>query len=67
MEALVSDQSVPLALPPVRLAAGSSEVTTLYCELRKPLLRYLVCIGLTSDEAQNVAQGTERSCFAIYK
>jgi RNA polymerase sigma-70 factor (ECF subfamily) len=38
------------------LAAGSSEVTTLYRELRKPLLRYLVCLGLTSDEAQDVVQ-----------
>jgi RNA polymerase sigma-70 factor (ECF subfamily) len=38
------------------MAAGSSEVTTLYRELRKPLLRYLVCLGLTSDEAQDVVQ-----------
>jgi RNA polymerase sigma-70 factor, ECF subfamily len=52
----VSDDSVPLALPLLRLAAGSSEVTTLYRELRKPLLRYLVCLGLTSDEAQDVVQ-----------
>jgi RNA polymerase sigma-70 factor (ECF subfamily) len=52
----VSDDSVPLALPLLRLAACSSEVTTLYRELRKPLLRYLVCLGLTSDEAQDVVQ-----------
>jgi RNA polymerase sigma-70 factor (ECF subfamily) len=52
----VSDDSVPLALPLLRLAASSSEVTTLYRELRKPLLRYLVCLGLTSDEAQDVVQ-----------
>jgi RNA polymerase sigma-70 factor, ECF subfamily len=52
----VSDDSVPLALPLLRLASGSSEVTTLYRELRKPLLRYLVCLGLTSDEAQDVVQ-----------
>jgi hypothetical protein len=45
-----------LALPLLRLAAGSSEVTTLYRELRKPLLRYLVCLGLSSDEAQDVVQ-----------
>jgi hypothetical protein len=43
-----------LALPLLRLASGSSEVTTLYRELRKPLLRYLVCLGLSSDEAQDV-------------
>jgi RNA polymerase sigma-70 factor (ECF subfamily) len=52
----VSDDSVPLALPLLRLAAGSSEVTTLYRELRKPLLRYLICLGLTGDEAQDVVQ-----------
>ena len=52
----MSDDSVPLALPLLRLAAGSSEVTTLYRELRRPLLRYLVCLGLTSDEAQDVVQ-----------
>jgi RNA polymerase sigma-70 factor, ECF subfamily len=52
----VSDDSVPLALPFLRFAAGSSEVTALYRELRKPLLRYLVCLGLSSDEAQDVVQ-----------
>jgi RNA polymerase sigma-70 factor, ECF subfamily len=52
----VSDDSVSLTLPLLRMAAGSSEVTTLYRELRKPLLRYLVCLGLTSDEAQDVVQ-----------
>jgi RNA polymerase sigma-70 factor (ECF subfamily) len=52
----VSDDSLPLALPLLRLASGSSEVTTLYGELRKPLLRYLVCLGLSSDEAQDVVQ-----------
>ena len=54
----MSDDSVPLALPLLRLAAGSSEVTTLYRELRKPLLRYLICLGLTRDEAQDVVQDT---------
>jgi len=52
----VSDDSVPLALPLPRLAAGSAEVTALYRELRKPLLRYVVCLGLTADEAQDVVQ-----------
>jgi hypothetical protein len=33
----VSDDSVPMALPLLRSAAGSSEVTTLYRELGKPL------------------------------
>src|SRR5258705_8300815 len=53
---LVSDDSVPLALPFLRFADSSSEVTALYRELRKPLLRYLVCLGLSSDEAQDVVQ-----------
>jgi RNA polymerase sigma-70 factor (ECF subfamily) len=52
----VSDDSLPLALPLLRFAAGSSEVTALYRELRKPLLRYLVCLGVSSDEAQDVVQ-----------
>ena len=52
----MSDDSVPLALPLLRLAAGTSEVTTLYRELRKTLLRYLICLGLTSDEAQDAVQ-----------
>ena len=50
----MSDDSWPLALPLPRWAAGSLEVTTLYQELRKPLLRYLVCLGLSADEAQDV-------------
>ena len=45
-----------LALPLARLSTGASEATTLYGELRKPLLRYLVCLGLSSDEAQDVVQ-----------
>ena len=52
----MSDDSVPLALPLPRWLAGSSEVTALYRELRKPLLRYLVCLGLSGDEAQDVVQ-----------
>ena len=40
----------------LRLATVPCEVTTLYRELRKPLLRYLVCLGLSSDEAQDVVQ-----------
>lgn len=52
----MSDDSLPLSLGLLRLAASSSEVTTLYRELRKPLLRYLVCLGLSNDEAQDVVQ-----------
>lgn len=50
----MSDDSLPLALPLPRWASGSSEVTTLYRELRKPLLRYLLCLGLSGEDAQDV-------------
>jgi RNA polymerase sigma-70 factor (ECF subfamily) len=52
----MTDDSVPLGLPLLRLASDSCEATTLYRELRKPLLRYLVSLGLSSDEAQDVVQ-----------
>lgn len=52
----MSGDSIPLALPLSRPAARACEATTLYSELRKPLLRYLVCLGLSSDEAQDVMQ-----------
>ena len=51
----MSGDSVPLVLPLSRLATGC-EATTLYRELRKPLLRYLACLGLSADEAQDVVQ-----------
>jgi len=51
----MSGDSVPLVLPLSRLATGC-EATTLYRELRRPLLRYLVCLGLSADEAQDVVQ-----------
>jgi RNA polymerase sigma-70 factor, ECF subfamily len=52
----MSDESLPLGLPFWRLAGDSCEATNLYRELRKPLLRYLVALGLSSDEAQDVVQ-----------
>jgi RNA polymerase sigma-70 factor (ECF subfamily) len=52
----MSGDAAPLALPLSRLSTGASEATTLYRELRKPLLRYLVCLGLSGDEAQDVVQ-----------
>jgi RNA polymerase sigma-70 factor, ECF subfamily len=54
----MSGDSIPIALPLSLVAAGASEVTSLYRELRAPLLRYLVCLGLSSDEAQDVVQDT---------
>src|SRR5579859_5602439 len=52
----MSGDSVPWALPLSRLRTSDREATTLFRELRKPLLRYLVCLGLSSDEAQDVVQ-----------
>jgi RNA polymerase sigma-70 factor (ECF subfamily) len=52
----MSGDSLPFPLPLARFAADSCEATTLYRELRKPLLRYLVCLGLSADEAQDVVQ-----------
>jgi RNA polymerase sigma-70 factor, ECF subfamily len=52
----MSGDSAPLALPLSRFATGTCEATTLYRELRKPLLRYLACLGLSRDEAQDVVQ-----------
>lgn len=54
----MGDDSVPLILPVSCFAADSCDVTTLYRELRRPLLRYLVCLGLSADEAQDVVQDT---------
>src|ERR1700719_331719 len=52
----MSGDSVPLALPLSRFCTSDREATTLFYELRRPLLRYLICLGLTSDEAQDVVQ-----------
>jgi RNA polymerase sigma-70 factor, ECF subfamily len=52
----MSGDSLPLPLPLSCFAADSCEATTLYRELRKPLLRYLACLGLSADEAQDVVQ-----------
>src|SRR5580658_946594 len=52
----MTGDSLPFPLPLSQLASSTSEATTLYGELRKPLLRYLVCLGLSMDEAQDVVQ-----------
>ena len=52
----MSGDSLPFPLPLSHLASGACEATALYGELRKPLLRYLVCLGLSVDEAQDVVQ-----------
>src|SRR5207237_2676524 len=52
----MSGKPVPLAMRLRRLAASDCEATALVREMRKPLLRYLVCLGLSMDEAQDVVQ-----------
>ena len=52
----MSGDFLPLAVTLSRASTRGCEVTALYSELRRPLLRYLVCLGLTSDEAQDVVQ-----------
>jgi len=52
----MSGDSVPLALSLSRLGTNLREATTLYQELREPLVRYLVCLGMSFDEAQDVVQ-----------
>ena len=52
----MSGDFLPLAVSLSQVGTGTCEVTVLYSELRKPLLRYLVCLGLSSDEAQDVVQ-----------
>jgi RNA polymerase sigma-70 factor, ECF subfamily len=52
----MSGDSLPLDLPLACFVTDSSEATTLFEELRKPLLRYLSGLGLATEEAQDVAQ-----------
>ena len=52
----MSGDSFPLNLPLARFATDSCEATRLFQELRKPLLRYLAGLGLSSEEARDVAQ-----------
>jgi RNA polymerase sigma-70 factor, ECF subfamily len=52
----MSGDSIPIALPLARSTSEGGEVSSLYRDLRKPLLRYLVCLGLSVDEAQDTIQ-----------
>ena len=52
----MNDDSIPLSLPLTRFAAHSIEVTALFREQSKSLLRYVVCLGLSRDEAQDIVQ-----------
>lgn len=52
----MSGDSIPIALPLAGTTSEGGEVSSLYRDLRKPLLRYLVCLGLSVDEAQDTIQ-----------
>src|ERR1700685_3214528 len=52
----MSGDSLPWVLPLARLPSNDREPTTLFGELRKPLLRYMRCLGLSADDAQDVVQ-----------
>ena len=52
----MSGETLPLRLPLSRFRTREAEATALYRELGKPLVRYLRCLGLSSDEAQDVVQ-----------
>jgi RNA polymerase sigma-70 factor (ECF subfamily) len=60
----MSGDSFPLSLPLSRFATSECEATELFQELRKPLLRYLAGLGLSPDEAQDIAQD---SFLALHK
>jgi RNA polymerase sigma-70 factor (ECF subfamily) len=55
-EAPMSSDSIPLPLSLSCFGTGTCEATRLYRELRHPLLRYLIGLGLTPDDAQDVVQ-----------
>lgn len=52
----MSEDGFLFALPVSRFTTVNREASTLFEELRKPLLRYLICLGLSADEAQDVVQ-----------
>lgn len=52
----MSGDSLPLPLPFPGFVPDSDEASTLYHDLRKPLLRYLAGLGLSADDAQDAVQ-----------
>jgi len=52
----MSGDFLPFAVALSQASTRACEVAALYSELRLPLLRYLVCLGLSGDEAQDVVQ-----------
>ena len=52
----MSGDTLPFPSSASAFSTSSTEATKLFEELRKPLIRYLVCLGLSPDEAQDVSQ-----------
>lgn len=52
----MSSESVPFDLAAPAFTSSSREAAKLFEELRAPLLRYLGCLGISTDEAQDIAQ-----------
>ena len=52
----MSGDLAPWTLALSRFPSIEREAANLFRELRKPLLRYLMCLGLSSDDAQDVVQ-----------
>lgn len=52
----MSGDTVPMAFPLAGIATSDCEGAALFRELRKPLIRYLLCLGLSVDDAQDVVQ-----------
>ncbi len=57
IEALPSPGREGVTVPP-RSSASPSEVSALFTELRQPLLRYLVCLGMGIEEGREAVQET---------
>ena len=56
---MVEGDSVILPLPACsKREACDEDVSALYGELRQPLLRYLVCLGMQAEEGREVVQET---------
>src|SRR5690349_3798170 len=56
IEQLVSSRSRPIAMGGVERCNAGSEVSALFEELRGPLIRYMSCLGLSADDARDIAQ-----------
>ena len=58
----MSGDSVPFTLSASAFSTGSTEATKLFEELRKPLLRYLVCLGFRRTKHKTLSQ----DCFSDF-